>query len=73
MVVVSVILGWGTSIALATALTNVSTSKHGPFFNNVGLWCAISSGYTVEQFAVYFLPVSTSYRLTAILETEHVH
>ncbi|KAL5504065.1 hypothetical protein ACEPAH_8138 [Sanghuangporus vaninii] len=60
MVALAIVLGWGTAVALGTALTNISSSKHGPFFSNVGLWCAISSGYTIEQFVVYYLPLILS-------------
>ncbi|EJD06731.1 uncharacterized protein FOMMEDRAFT_66167, partial [Fomitiporia mediterranea MF3/22] len=66
-VVFGVALGWGSAVALGTALSTISTSKHGPFFNQVGMWCAISSGYTVEQFVAYYLPIVISAFVTSAL------
>ncbi|KAI5122547.1 hypothetical protein M0805_005274 [Coniferiporia weirii] len=65
--VVIVALGWGSAIALGTALTTIATPEHGPLFNSVGMWCAISSGYTVEQFVVYYFPIIISALITATL------
>ncbi|THH10887.1 hypothetical protein EW145_g1008 [Phellinidium pouzarii] len=65
--IVAVLFGWGSAIALGTALITLAIPKHGPFFNGVGLWCAISSGYTVAQFVVYYLPIIVSAFVTALL------
>lgn len=51
-----------------TAFTGISKALHGPFYGSLGLWCAISSGYTTEQFVIYYLPVSsTTFQLWHVL------
>ncbi|KAH8118113.1 hypothetical protein DFH11DRAFT_1724079 [Phellopilus nigrolimitatus] len=67
VILLTIAFGWGSAVATATVITIITTHMHGPFFNSVGMWCAISSGYTIEQFAAYYLPIVLSALVTATL------
>ncbi|KLO13065.1 hypothetical protein SCHPADRAFT_828558, partial [Schizopora paradoxa] len=57
MSVIIILVGIGASVAVGLAVPLVMQPIHGPFYGDIGLFCAVSAGYTVAQFISTFLPI----------------
>jgi len=57
MSVIIILIGMGASVAVGLAVPLVMEPIHGSFYGDIGLFCAVSAGYTVAQFISTFLPI----------------